>query len=55
MAEMDYHTKKTSLSNRIDDIMSDKTRIEGYKKSILNQITGKQLENQELDIKMEEQ
>ena len=54
MAEMDYHSQKTILSNKIDTVLSDKIRIENLKKSAIMQVNTKIIENQDLDEKIDE-
>jgi len=54
MAEMDYHSQKTILNNKIDTVMSDKIRIDNLKKNIIMQVNQKIIENQDMDEKIDD-
>lgn len=51
---MEYNKVKAALNQRVDTLMSDKSRIEGIMKTYQNKCTGKIIENQELDAQTEE-
>ena len=51
---MQHNQKKQQLNTKIDQVMSDKNRIEGFKKMLENQTVNKILQNQELDSEIDQ-
>lgn len=54
-AEIDYHTQKKQLVNKIDDVVGDRDRFELFKKNHIQSANEKQAENNDVDQKIDEQ
>jgi hypothetical protein len=52
---MDHDKENTFVTKQIDNVVSDKNRIEVIKKNLIVQSDQKEDENQELDQKIDEQ
>ena len=54
IAELAHTTEKTNINSKIDQVMSDKIRINGLKKTIETDVQTKILQNQDLDRQIDE-
>lgn len=53
VAEMDYYTQKETMKRKLENIISDKNRIDSFKRQLGSQVQQRLIENQDLDQKLD--